>query len=109
MANRKNKFNAEKTTLDGITFDSKAEADRYAQLMIRHRARQIRGLRIHRRYPLVVNGIEIAIYEADFFYFDIAAGCEVVEDVKGVRTREYRIKKRLMKALYGINIVEIQV
>jgi len=59
------------------------------------------------RYPLVVNGVQVCEYRADFVYFDRAKGAVSVVDVKGYRTAEYRIKKALMLAVHGIAIVEV--
>lgn len=72
------------------------------------RAGRIQGLQCganQRSFPLVVNGILITRYRADFTF--IRDGALVVEDVKGFRTDKYKLKKLLMKAVYGIDIVEI--
>ena len=68
---------------------------------------EIFGLLLQPRYILEVNGIHIAKYVADFWYADLLSNINVIEDVKGVRTREYIIKKKLMKAIHGIEIVEV--
>lgn len=64
------------------------------------------------RFDLVVNGIKVTHYTADFVFTDCTglygtAGARVVADAKGARTKDYTIRWRLMKALYGIEIVEI--
>lgn len=92
------KYSARKTELDGYTFASKAEADRYAQLKLMERARAIRGLGVHPAYPLKVNGVVIGTYTADFVYFD--GGRQVVEDVKGLVTGEASLRMRIFMALY---------
>lgn len=61
------------------------------------------------RYPLIAKsryGREI-VYVADFTYFDKEKGVPVVEDVKGMRTAVYKLKKRLMAERYGIEIAEV--
>jgi hypothetical protein len=58
------------------------------------------------RYPLVVNDIKVGSYTSDFNYRE-RDGREVVEDVKGVVTLVYKLKRALMRALYGIVIEEI--
>jgi hypothetical protein len=99
-----NKFHAVKVKLDGCTFDSKAEAARYQQLKLLERSGDIIDLSIHPVYHLSVNGVKIGKYIADFSYFE--NGKFIVEDVKGVKTAVYRLKKKLVKALYGFDILE---
>lgn len=99
------KYRNKKTTIDGKTFDSKAEALRYVELKRLEMAKLISALRCQEPFSLVVNGALICKYIADFVYQD-AAGRRVVEDVKGVRTRDYVIKAKLMKACHGITILE---
>lgn len=115
MAKRPNKFGAIKTTLDGFTFDSRAEATRYATLRQMERAGLIRNLELQPIYPVTINGVLVCKYKADFRYIDPAkigphgqVGCTVVEDVKGVRTPVYRLKKKAVEALYpGVVITEV--
>jgi hypothetical protein len=101
------KYNNRRVTLDGHTFDSVAERRRYQELCLLRAAGELTGLVTHPRFPLVVNGVPIATYEADFGYTETATGRAVVEDVKGVRTDVYRIKCRLMRACYGIEVKEV--
>ena len=101
-----NKYHARKTTVDGITFDSAAEARRYMDLRLLERAREIGDLQRQVRFDFVLHGIKIGTYVADFTYTDAATRARVVEDVKGVRTPVYVLKKKLMKALHGIEISE---
>ena len=100
----RNKYNAKKTTINGITFHSKKEAERYLVLMSMEQAGEITELELQPRWPLVVNGVKIGRYTADFQYRQ--GGRLVVEDVKGVRTRDYVLRKKLMRACYGIEIKE---
>jgi hypothetical protein len=108
------KYRNKRIEEDGYTFDSLAEHRRYRELKLLARSGHIRDLTVHRRFPLRVNGVEVGIYESDFTYETREHDPTdhrlvfVVEDVKGVRTREYKIKKRLMKALYEIDVVEIE-
>jgi hypothetical protein len=98
-------------TVDNIVFDSKAEADRYCKLRLLDRAGMIFNLCWQRPFTLSVNGFEICTYRVDFDYLeDCTDGSRrhIYEDVKGVRTRDYIIKKNLMKALHGIDIVEVR-
>lgn len=110
----KNKYHAQKIVVDGITFDSKREAQRYHELKLMQAGGLIEDLQVHVPFYLKLNNILLSTYEADFVYNakeltidGVWRWADVVEDVKGVRTREYQIKKRLMKALHGIEIREI--
>ena len=104
---RGNKYHARKVQgIDGQTFDSQAEARRYAELVTLQDAGFITRLRVHPVYRLEVNGVLICRYEGDFAYFE--SDREVVEDVKGVRTRVYVMKRKLMKAIHGIEIREVE-
>lgn len=103
---KRNKYHAVKTVLDDIEFDSRKEAKRYIQLKQMERAGLIKKLRLQVPFVLVDKssyGREIK-YVADFVY--IENGIEIVEDVKGVKTPIYRLKKRLMAERYGIKIKE---
>ena len=93
-----NKYSAIKTTVDGIEFHSKKEARRYSELMLMQKGGLISELELQPSYRLEVNGKLVCKYVADFRYK--VSGGQVVEDVKGVRTRAYRIKAKLFQALY---------
>jgi hypothetical protein len=106
------KYGAKKTVVDGITFDSQAEARRYGQLKLLERAGEISQLRLQVQYILLertrIHGkyVQPKSYVADFVYVD-KDGKEVVEDVKGFRTAVFMLKRHLMKAMYGIEIQEV--
>lgn len=102
----RHKFGAVAVTVDGHRFPSKAEAAHYRVLKARAKAGEIVALELQPRYPLVVNGEKVGTYVADFRYFE--GDKLVVVDVKGVLTPVYRLKKKLVKALYGIDILEVR-
>ena len=102
---RQAKFRNVPTTIDGRTFHSKKEAARYQELHAMERAGLIESLECQPMYHLDVDGVHICRYIADFRY--VRAGVTVVEDVKGIRTREYELKKRLMRAVHGIEVEEV--
>ena len=113
-ARKPSKYRAIPTQLDGIRFDSRKEARRYAELTLLEKAGEIHSLKRQPVFPLVTvceNSGEIhqvGIYKADFSYQD-STGC-VVEDVKSPATRKtavYRLKKRIVEAAYGIAIREV--
>jgi hypothetical protein len=97
---RKHKYGAQPTVYDGIRFASKREAKRYLELKLMEKAGRISNLRRQVRYPLVIE----TTYVADFVYDE--KGEEIVEDVKGHRTREYLQKRRHMKKQHNIDIRE---
>lgn len=99
------KFNAKPTIVDGIRFPSKAEARRYSELKSLEQAGIITNLKRQPRYDICINGKLCFFYKADFSYSQ--QGAQVVEDVKGVRTDVYAIKKKCVEAAYGITIQEI--
>lgn len=125
------KYGAKATVIDGLTFASKKEARRYTELKLRLHAGDIRDLRLQPRYvlyPLILEQADVrnanagapsgrrlpvADYVADFQYEASDRGYGgvqwrlVVEDVKGVRTDIYKLKKRWFEAQYGITVVEI--
>jgi len=99
------KYRNVKTESSGIVFDSKKESKRYEELKLMERAGEIRNLTLQPKYPIIVEGIKICVYRADFTY-QTKQGQTVVEDVKGIRTQAYGIKKKLMRAVYSIEILE---
>lgn len=101
------KYHAIPTWVDGILFASRLEARRYSDLRLMAMAGEIRDLELQPRYPIRIDGQLVCTYVADFRYFDVQQNREVVEDVKGVRTREFVLKKKLVKAVYGIDIEEV--
>lgn len=110
MWRRGSKFNAKRTTVDGITFDSRREADRYLVLKGMEEDGLIEDLRRQVRYELVpafdVDGRHYrpVYYVADFVY--VEDGKEVVEDVKGMITDVYKLKSKLFARRYGMNVKE---
>ena len=90
--------------VEGRRFPSKREKNRWVILRLMERAGQISDLQRQVSYPVVVNGQKVCRYVADFVY--VESGRTVVEDCKGVRTPIYNLKKRLVKAVHGIDILE---
>lgn len=103
----RSKYGNKRVKLDGITFDSKAEAARYSQLKLLERAGTISDLKVHTRWRIDVNGRHVTTYIDDFSYRD-SGGELVVEDVKGHKTGVYKLKRALMSAVHGVEIREIQ-
>jgi len=103
------KFHNIPTTVGGIKFDSKSEAARYASLLLLERAGEISGLEVQPKYRLEVNGQLIGTYRPDFRYVDTDTGLLVVEDVKSkpTITEAYRLRKKMMRAIYNIEVREV--
>ena len=111
--NWNNKFHAEKTVIDGIIFDSKAEALHYCELRAMERAGKIFQLERQVKFNLIPSEEDSTghrqreiNYFADFVYFDENMKRHV-EDVKGVKTPVYNLKKRLMWHVHHILIEEV--
>lgn len=134
----RNKYGAKRCEIDGYRFDSLAEGRRYEELRLLLLGGQIRSLVVHPRFalyapvfgsdyqapdadeaPLNLKLCEgeygprcwarrIGYYTADFAYEQAPKWQAVIEDVKGVRTRDYILRKKLIAATYGIEITEIQ-
>ena len=106
MTLRRGKYNNVKIEIDGFKFDSKKEAKRYGELKLLVMGGEVFNLELQPKFPCVVNGVKVCTYIADFRYS--ARGGDVIEDVKGMKTRVYRLKKKLVEALYpSVKITEI--
>lgn len=105
LGKRRNKWGNVKTLAYGFMFDSKREAAAYGDLRVRQLAGEIQELQRQISYDLVVNGVLICRYRADFVY--VEGGRSVIADAKGKATDVYRLKKKLMLAIHAIDIVEL--
>ena len=103
---KKSKYRAIKQTVDNITFHSKKEANRYIQLKLMEKQKLIKNLILQPTFHVIVNKKKICKYRADFIYQD-EKGNQIVEDVKGYKTQVYKLKKKLVEAIYNIKITEI--
>ena len=110
----RSKYNAKKVVSDGITFDSMKEANRYHELKLMERAGLIKDLELQPEYELICaytrqdgKKIQAIRYLADFRYLDMRTSKRIVEDVKGMKTQVYLIKKKLLLWRYpDINFIE---
>ena len=110
--NHMSKYHSKKVTYDGITFDSKKEAARYKQLKLLENIGYISELKLQPVYVLQEgfkkNGktYRKITYRADFEY--IRDGKTFVEDVKGMKTEVYKLKKKLFEYKYpDLGILEV--
>lgn len=114
---RKNKYGVapkeQRTSRDGIVFHSKGEMQRYEQLLLWVVAKEIRNLRRQVKFPLIINGVQVGFYTADFVYevkrTQVVWGSnqteeiwrEVVEDFKGMSTTDAKLRIKLFEACTG--------
>ena len=109
---KRSKFHNIRIEADGHKFDSKKEYKRYCELKLLERGGLIGDLRLQVPFELVPaqqGGLRKELplkYVADFVYFDNEKGREIIEDTKGVKTKDYVIKRKLMK-LKGLEITEV--
>jgi hypothetical protein len=105
----RSKYRAVPTIVDNVRFASKREAARYGELKILEKSGLIGNLQLQPKLRLNVNGKAICTYVGDFSYQEHFVGVsrKVLEDVKGVKTPVYRLKKKLVEAIYGIEIREV--
>lgn len=110
--NYRSKYHSRRITRDGITYDSVKEFSRHQELLLLERAGAIQGLQRQVKFELIPsqryggNVIERPVrYIADFVYQE--DGKLVVEDVKGMKTKDYILKRKMMLYLCGIRIREV--
>jgi hypothetical protein len=113
---RRSKYAAVPTTIDGVRFSSKKEAARYMELKMLQKAGEIHGLELQPKFPLYVGKVgqrieradkPVCSYIADFRYREGPTGILRIEDVKGMKTPVYRLKKKMVEAQYGITVREV--
>lgn len=104
-----NKYRNIKTQVDGIKFDSKKEANRYCELKLLLKTGDITDLNLQVPFVLFDNSLygRKVKYLADFTYIDVKTGKVVVEDVKGILTPVYKLKKRILAEKFDIEINEV--
>jgi Protein of unknown function (DUF1064) len=103
---QRGKYGNQPITVDGHRFDSKLEAKRYGELKLLLLAEAIEDLRIHYPWELHVSGIRVCAYVCDFDY--LLEGKRYIEDCKGMLTQIYQLKKKMIAAEYGLDIIEIR-
>ena len=124
------KYGNRKVEFEGNVFDSRKEYRRYQELRLLEHAGKIRDLKRQVKFVLIPAQREVTnevyksgknkgcfkkgkllerecAYIADFTYFDVEKQKLVVEDTKGVRTKDYVIKRKLMLYMHGISISEV--
>ena len=99
------KYGNKRVTYFGNTFASGKEGKRYLVLRQDEIDGTISGLELQPKFKFELCGVKICTYIADFKYTTLQ-GDEIIEDVKGFKTDVYKLKKKLMKAFYGIEVFE---
>ena len=110
-----NKYSNQKVVVDGIAFDSKLESRKYIELKLLEKAGYIKDLELQVKFELqekyIKRGktVRSINYIADFVYFDIKKGKEIIVDTKGFRTDVYKLKKKIFEYKYpDLEIVEVR-
>lgn len=105
-ANKKknNKYRNTPVVVDGVRFQSKREAEYYAELKLREKAGEVYEVEMQRPFAIVINGQLVCTYKSDFHFYDAIAERRRVVDTKGYATPEFKLKKKLMKAVLGLEI-----
>lgn len=102
------KYFNRKVVIDGIQFDSKAEAERY---LVLKSLPVVKELELQKKFEVIPKqkGERAAVYIVDFYYYDTTKGCYVAEDVKGFSTDVYILKRKLFKQRYPhIEFIEVK-
>ncbi len=102
-----NKFRNVKKIVNGLEFDSTKEARHYQDLLAWQQSGQITELERQRPFMIEINGMHVCTFFADFTY--VKDGSLIVEDVKSraTKTPVYQLKKKLVKSVLNIDIVEV--
>lgn len=99
---KKSKYGAVKTNIDGHIFDSKKEAEYYSELKLRLQAKNIKGFCLQPIF-ILTEGLK---YKADFIVFNEDGTYEII-DVKGFKTKEYKVKKKVFEDKFDLEIKEV--
>lgn len=112
---RQHKYGARKTTVDGVTFDSQREAQRYQELKLLERAEVISGLELQPRFELQPKFRDSdgkmqrpIYYVADFAYNEPGCGKRIIEEVKGYKeNRVWMLKHKMFLFKYPNYILRV--
>lgn len=99
------KYKNIKVEVDGLKFDSIKESQRYKKLLLLQQEGEVKSFELQPKFDIVINGVKCGFYKADF-KVTWKSGAITIEDVKGMKTPVYNLKKRIIEALYGFKIIE---
>lgn len=100
----RNKFNAKKCTIDGITFDSGLEGRTYLEYKLEVRGGYIKDLKIHPVYPIYIKDIKVCDVELDFEFYDCRVDKVRFIDCKGMILPMSVLKRKMVEAYYSIKV-----
>jgi hypothetical protein len=104
-----NKYGAKRVEIDGYKFDSKREAERYQELKLLEKTTKLHLIEVHPKFEIEHNGVKICKVILDFWYCDNKdGGIFIYEDVKGMDTPVSRLKRKLVKAFYKIDVTVVK-
>src|SRR5690242_19299807 len=103
---KRSKYNARRTSVDRLTFDSAGEARRYCELKLLQSAGVVRDLKVHPKFDLTIMGTKIGSFKPDFQYVN-QSGAVVIEDYKGKMTEAASLRIRVFQAIYRIPVTII--
>lgn len=107
---KRSKYGNTPIVVDGVRFDSKAEAKYYQQLLLRERTGEVYGLERQKPFVITVDGKLICTLKVDFYYYDQIKKSLCADDVKGApETAVFRLKAKLVKAFYGIDVNVVRI
>lgn len=104
MWHPRSKYNARRTEYNGRVYSSTKEANYAAELDLLLRAKEIQSWVPQYRLKLVVNGVTIATYICDFLVID-KDGKKLLIEIKGMETDVFKLKWKLVQALYGTEFI----
>lgn len=94
----RSKYNAKRTAVGDLMFDSKGEAERWSELQLLLKAGEIKNLTRQVTIPCLINGRKVFSYRPDFVYLDTRTGQNVIEDFKGMQTDVFKLKRKILEA-----------
>ena len=113
LFNKGSKYHSKKITIDGIDFASKKEANRYTELKLLEKQGYIKDVECQHKFLLQPgfkkNGetYRPILYIADFVYLDLRTNKNIVEDVKGMETEVFKLKRKMFEYNYPYMKLEL--
>lgn len=101
------KWRNQKVQVDGYTFDSKREAQYYAELRLREKAGEITKIVVHPPYALIVNGLIVGKYTPDFQFLENERVRVIDVKSPASKTEAYQLRKRVFEAVHGLHVEEV--
>ena len=103
---KKSKYKSVKCEHFGVKFDSKRERDQYIKYIHQQSIGEILSIKLQPRFDIIINGKFCGFYKADF-EIELPNKSIQIIDVKGMKTIVYKLKKKIIEAMYNIKIIEL--